>query len=212
MQAEREAIVAYGIKLIETGLTKGTGGNLSVFDPELGLFAISPSGIDYVKITPEDVVVLDLEGHILEGDRTPSSEVDLHRIFYQNREDIRAVIHTHTMYATTLSCLGWDLPAVHYMVAVAGKNVRCADYATFGTPELARNAFEAMKDRRAVLLANHGLLAGAADLANAFNITEEIEYVAEIYTRTLAIGEPVILGDEEMTLMAEKFKSYGQKK
>jgi len=212
MQAEREAIVAYGIKLIETGLTKGTGGNLSVFDPELGLFAISPSGIDYVKITPEDVVVLDLEGHILEGDRTPSSEVDLHRIFYQNREDIRAVIHTHTMYATTLSCLGWDLPAVHYMVAVAGKNVRCADYATFGTPELARNAFEAMKDRRAVLLANHGLLAGAPDLANAFNITEEIEYVAEIYTRTLAIGEPVILGDEEMTLMAEKFKSYGQKK
>ncbi len=212
MQAEREAIVAYGIKLIETGLTKGTGGNLSVFDPELGLFAISPSGIDYVKITPEDVVVLDLEGHILEGDRTPSSEVDLHRIFYQNREDIRAVIHTHTMYATTLSCLGWDLPAVHYMVAVAGKNVRCADYATFGTPELARKAFEAMKDRRAVLLANHGLLAGAPDLANAFNITEEIEYVAEIYTRTLAIGEPVILGDEEMTLMAEKFKSYGQKK
>jgi len=212
MQAEREAIVAYGIKLIETGLTKGTGGNLSVFNPELGLFAISPSGIDYVRITPEDVVVLDLEGRILEGDRTPSSEVDLHRIFYQNREDIRAVIHTHTMYATTLSCLGWDLPAVHYMVAVAGKNVRCADYATFGTPELARNAFEAMKDRRAVLLANHGLLAGAADLANAFNITEEIEYVAEIYTRTLAIGEPVILGDEEMTLMAEKFKSYGQKK
>ncbi|OPL08599.1 MAG: fuculose phosphate aldolase [delta proteobacterium ML8_F1] len=212
MQAQREAIVEYGIKLIETGLTKGTGGNLSVYDPESGYFAISPSGIDYVRITPEDVVVLDLEGRIVEGHRTPSSEVDLHRIFYQKRDDIRAIIHTHTMYATTLSCLRWDLPAVHYMVAVAGKNVRCADYATFGTPGLAQNAFEAMKDRRAVLLANHGLLAGAADLANAFNITEEIEYVAEIYTRTLAIGEPVILGDDEMSLMAEKFKTYGQKK
>ena len=116
------------------------------------------------------------------------------------------------MYATTIACLNWDLPPVHYMVALAGPNVRCAKYATYGTKELAENAFKAMENRKAVLLANHGLLAGAKDLANAFNITEEIEYCAELYYRTICIGEPVILSDEEMDLMLEKFKTYGQVK
>ena len=156
-------------------------------------------------------MVLNLAGEIIEGDKKPSSEVDLHRIFYQGRDDLDAIIHTHTIYATTLSCLRWDLPAVHYLIAVAGKNVRCADYATFGTQELAENAFKAMKDRRAVLLANHGLVAGAETLERAFSITEEIEYVAELYYRTKGLGEPVILDDEEMARMAMKFKSYGQK-
>lgn len=212
MQKEREMIVEYGQKLVTAGLTKGTGGNISVFCREEGLMAISPSGIDYFQTTPEDVVVMNLQGEVVEGERKPSSEVDLHRIFYQRREDIDAVIHAHTMYATTIACLGWDLPPVHYMIAVAGKDVRCAPYATFGTMELAENAFEAMKDRRAVLLANHGLLAGAGDLLNAFNIVEEIEYCAEIYYRTKGIGQPVILPDQEMTLMLEKFKTYGQRK
>ncbi|SMP57345.1 L-fuculose-phosphate aldolase [Anoxynatronum buryatiense] len=212
MQKEREMIVAYGKKLVTAGLTKGTGGNISVFCREEGLMAISPSGIDYFETTPEDVVVMNLQGEVVEGDRKPSSEVDLHRVFYQQRDDIDAIIHAHTMYATTIACLGWDLPPVHYMIAVAGKDVRCAPYATFGTKELAANAFEAMKDRRAVLLANHGLLAGAGDLLNAFNIVEEIEYCAEIYYRTKGIGEPVILPEEEMTLMLEKFKTYGQRK
>ncbi|NLX75684.1 MAG: fuculose phosphate aldolase, partial [Synergistaceae bacterium] len=99
-----------------------------------------------------------------------------------------------------------------YMLALAGKNVRCADYATYGTKELAENAFQAMKDRYAVLLANHGLLCGAKDIANAFNITEEIEYCAELYCRTKAIGEPVIIPNEEMDRMMEKFKTYGQVK
>jgi L-fuculose-phosphate aldolase len=116
------------------------------------------------------------------------------------------------MYATTLSCLNWTLPAVHYLVAFAGVDVRCAKYATFGTKDLAENAFEAMRDRKAVLLANHGLLAGANNLLNAFNITEEIEYCAELYYRTKSIGEPVILPLSEMELMLEKFKTYGQKK
>ncbi|MEN1760707.1 L-fuculose-phosphate aldolase [Anoxynatronum sibiricum] len=212
MQQEREMIVEYGQKLVTAGLTKGTGGNISVFCREEGLMAISPSGIDYFETTPEDVVVMNLQGEVVEGERKPSSEVDLHRIFYQQRDDIDAIIHAHTMYATTIACLGWNLPPVHYMIAVAGKDVRCAPYATFGTVELAENAFEAMKDRRAVLLANHGLLAGAGDLLNAFNIVEEIEYCAEIYYRTKGIGDPVILPDEEMTLMLEKFKTYGQRK
>ena len=212
MKTEREQIVEYGKKLIDANLTKGTGGNLSIFNREKQLMAISPSGIDYFKIKPEDVVILDLEGNRVDGDKSPSSEYEMHRIFYENRRDIDAIIHTHTMYATTIACLNWELPPVHYMVALAGLNVRCAKYATYGTKELAENAFEAMKDRNAVLLANHGLLAGAKDLANAFNITEEIEYCAELYYRTKCIGEPVILSEEEMTLMLDKFKTYGQVK
>ncbi len=212
MQTQREEIVEYGKKLVTSGLTKGTGGNLSIFDREKGLIAISPSGIDYFQIKPEDVVVLNINGGKVDGDKTPSSEFELHRIFYKGRTDIDAMIHTHTMYATTIACLNWELPPVHYMIAVAGQNVRCAKYATYGTKELAENAFEAMKDRKAVLLANHGLLAGARDLANTFNITEEVEYCAELYYRTKGIGKPVILPEEEMNLMMEKFKTYGQKK
>ncbi|CAK7085797.1 L-fuculose-phosphate aldolase [Tissierella carlieri] len=209
---ERTEIVEYGKRLVTSGLTKGTGGNLSIYNREKRLFCISPTGIDYFDIKPEDVVVMDLEGKIIEGDKKPSSEVEMHRIFYANREEIDAIIHTHTMYATTLACLNWSLPPVHYMVALAGLDVRCAKYATYGTKELAENAFEAMRDRYAVLLANHGLLAGAKDLANAFNITEEIEYCAELYYRTKSIGEPIILPEEEMVLMLEKFKTYGQVK
>lgn len=212
LEKERKEIVEYGKKLIETGLTKGTGGNLSVFNREKGLMAISPSGIDYFKTKLEDVVVLDLDGNKIEGDKSPSSEYDMHRIFYKNREDIDAIIHTHTMYATTIACLNWDLPPVHYMIALAGVNVRCAKYATYGSKELAKNVFEAMKDRNAVLLANHGMLAGAKDLANAFNITEEIEYCAELYYRSKSIGDPVILSEEEMIKMIDKFKTYGQVK
>lgn len=211
LEKQRIEIVEYGKKIINCGLTKGTGGNLSIFDRENGLIAISPSGIDYFDITVEDIVIMDLKGRVIEGNKKPSSEFELHKIFYERRTDIDAIIHTHTMYATTISCLNWDLPAVHYMIALAGRNVRCAEYATFGTRELAENAYIAMEDRRAVLLANHGLLAGAQTLANAFNITEEIEYCAELYYRTKAIGNPVILSDDEMTLMAEKFKSYGQR-
>lgn len=212
LEKERELIVEYGKKLITSNLTKGTGGNLSIFNREEKLMAISPSGIDYFKIEPKDVVILDLEGNKVDGKRTPSSEYEMHRIFYANRTDIDAIIHTHTIYATTIACLNWDLPPVHYMVALAGPNVRCAEYATYGTKELAENAFKAMENRKAVLLANHGLLAGAKKLANAFNITEEIEYCAELYYRTKSIGEPVILPEEEMDLMMKKFKTYGQVK
>lgn len=210
MREEREKIVEYGKKLISSGLTKGTGGNLSIYNREKQLMAISPSGIDYFKTKPEDVVVLNLKGEIVDGDKKPSSELEMHRIFYKKRNDINAIIHTHTMYATTLSCLRWKLPAIHYLLASAGKDIRCAEYATFGTDKLAINAFEAMEDRKAVLLANHGLLAGSRDLADTFSITEDIEYCAELYYRAKSIGDPVILDDEEMSLMVERFKNYGQ--
>lgn len=211
LKGERELIVEYGKKLITSGLTKGTGGNISIYNRQQNLMAISPSGLDYFETEPGDIVVLNLKGEIVEGRRKPSSELEMHSIFYRKREDINAIVHTHSPFCTTIAALNWDLPAVSYLVAYAGPDVRCAKYATFGTLELANNAFEAMKDRRAVLLANHGLLAGAKDIANAFNIAEEIEFSAEIYYRAKSIGDPVVLSAEEMKLMGEKFKSYGQK-
>ena len=211
MEKERLLLIEYGKKLVKAGLTKGTGGNLSIFDRKNGHVAITPSGIDFFEIQPEDIVIIDVDGNVIEGNRVPSSEWAMHVMPYKYRDDIDAVIHAHTMYATVMACLRQELPATHYMIAVAGENVRVAEYATYGSPELAKNAFEAMKDRKAVILANHGILAGANDLLNAFNIIEEIEYCAEVYTKAKAIGEPVILPQEEMTLMAEKFKTYGQR-
>ncbi len=210
MKDEREAIVEYCIKLIEHGLTKGTGGNISIFDREKQIMAISPSGLDYYKTKAEDIVIMDLNGNILEGHRKPSSEYNLHKIFYERREDCNSVVHCHSMFSGVLSCLHWTLPASHYMIALAGKDVRCAEYATFGTQELAENAFEAMKDRNAVFLGNHGLLAVSTDLPNAFNTAEEIEFCAEMYYRAKCVGEPVILSDEEMSMMTRRFKNYGQ--
>lgn len=212
MESERIQLIEYGKKLVKNNLTKGTGGNLSIFDRKSGYVAITPSGIDFFEIQPEDIVIIDLEGNIIEGDREPSSEWEMHLMPYRTRKDMDAVIHAHTMYATVLACLHKELPATHYMIAVAGPTVRCAEYATYGTHELAINASKAMEDRNAVILANHGILAGAKDLLNAFNIVEEIEYCSEVYCKALSIGEPVILPQEEMTLMAEKFKTYGQKK
>lgn len=211
MEKERLLLIEYGKKLVKAGLTKGTGGNLSIFDRKNGHVAITPSGIDFFEIQPEDIVIIDVDGNVIEGNRTPSSEWAMHVMPYKYRDDIDAVIHAHTMYATVMACLRQELPATHYMIAVAGENVRVAEYATYGSPELAKNAFEAMKDRKAVILANHGILAGANDLLNAFNIVEEIEYCSEVYTKAKAIGEPVILPHEEMALMAEKFKTYGQR-
>lgn len=207
---ERKELIEYGNRMVEMGLTKGTGGNLSIFLRSEGKMLITPSGIEYHKIKPEEIVLMDLEGNVIEGHMKPSSEFGMHSEIYKNRGDIDAVIHTHATYTTAVSCMNIDLPAVHYLIAVAGgKDVRCAEYATFGTPELARNARIAMEGRRAVLLANHGLLAGAKDLANALNVTEEIEFVCQLYLLTMN-NNPVILSDEEMELMVEKFATYGQ--
>lgn len=212
MKQAREEIIHYGKALVDAHLTKGTGGNLSVYDPEAGTMAITPTGIDFYEIRPEDIVIMKLDGTVVEGDKKPSSEWVMHAIQYRHRSDITAVIHAHTTYATVVATLRKTLPPAHYMIAVAGPDVRCAEYATYGSPELAQNAYEAMKERNAVLLANHGILAGSHSLANAFNIIEEVEYCAQIYYMAKCMGEPVILDREEMDRMAIKFQSYGQKK
>lgn len=210
---EREEIITYGKMMLDKSLTKGSGGNISIYMREAGLMAITPSGIDYYKIKPEDIVIMDLDGNVVEGDKKPSSEHSMHSIFYRDREDINAVVHFHSVYASVLACLQWELPATHYLIAVSGgENVRCAKYATFGTDELAQNAFDAMKDRYVVFLANHGMIAGAKDLPNAFGKAEEIEMCAEIYYRAKSIGEPVMIEKSETENLKRLFGNYGQVK
>ena len=211
LENERKQVIEYGKKLINQDLTTGTGGNISVYNPEKELMAISPSGIDYFQIEVEDVVIMDLNGNIVEGDNKPSSEYEMHRIFYDKRDDVNAVVHTHSMYATTISCTRKNLPAVHYMIAVAGIEVPCAKYATFGSDKLAKNAYQSMgQEKNATLLANHGLVAVGESLSEAFNVAREIEYVSEIYYRTQSMGDSKILPENEMKHVLEKFKTYGQ--
>lgn len=212
LEKERKAIVRFGLKMVESGLTTGTGGNLSMLDRASGRVAISPSGIEYGALQPEDVVLTDLDGNIIDGDCKPSSELGFHLSLYNQRSDIRAVVHTHSPYATTIACLGWEIPAVHYLVGFAGKKVPIAPYATFGTPELAQKVADTIGAYNAILLANHGLLAVGPTMDAAFSAAEEIEFVARIYYQTKSIGTPVILPEKEMETVLEKFKTYGQKK
>jgi L-fuculose-phosphate aldolase len=212
MREERELIVEYGKKLISHNLTRGTGGNISIYNREENLMAMSPSGIDYFETKPEDVVIMTIDGKIIDGARKPSSEYDMHRIFFLRRQDVNAVVHTHSAYATSIACMNWDIPAVHYLIGYSGNNVRCTKYETFGTWELAEKALEGMRDRYAVLLGNHGLLAAGSDIDYAFNTAEEIEFIAEVYYRTRCLGNPVILSNGQMEIVLEKFKTYGQKK
>ncbi len=210
--AERELLVEHGRKMVEHGLTRGSGGNLSIFLRDENLMLITPSGGDYHKVTSSDMVLMDLNGNVVSGDRKPSSEYSMHAILYRRRSDINAVVHCHSIYSATLATLGWEIPAAYYLIGVGGgENVRVANYATYGTEELAENALEAMENRLAVLLANHGLLTGARSLASAFDKAEEIELCAEIYYRAKAVGEPKIIGTEEVNRMLDRFKSYGQR-
>jgi L-fuculose-phosphate aldolase len=207
---QRRQIVDYGKKMIRSGLTTGSGGNLSILCRDSHLIAIGPSGIDYAEVTSEDVVVVDLNGTVVEGRLNPSSELSFHIALYDSRPDISAVVHTHSVYATTMACMHWEIPAVHYLVAFSGKKVPLADYATFGSPDLAANVVRGIADYNAVLLANHGLVAVGGNINNAFNVAEEIELVARIYYQTKSLGEPVLVDEKEMETVIRKFTTYGQ--
>ncbi|MDP0487889.1 MAG: L-fuculose-phosphate aldolase [Fusobacterium sp. JB021] len=212
LEKERIELMNYGKRMITEGLTKGTGGNLSICNREKNLMAVTPSGVGYLEIVPEDIVILDVDtGDIVEGDRVPSSESDMHRIFYKYRKDINAMVHTHSKYSAGLSCTGNKLPAIHYLLAVAGVDVPCAKYATYGTVKLAKTAYEAMKDTKAVLLSNHGLLTGGKNLGEAYNIAENVEFCCELYFISKVMGKPFILEEKEMKNVIERFKDYGER-
>ena len=212
LQRERELVAAFGRQMSAAGLSTGTSGNLSVFDPERGLMAISPSGMNYFDITPADIVVTDLEARIVEGDRKPSSEWALHTLFYKAKPHIRAVVHTHSMYCTTFAVLHRPLEAVHYAIAGAGTHtVPVAPYRTFGTEALAEAAVETCGAGNAVLLGNHGLVACGGSLEKAYDLARDLEFVAELQYRALAIGTPRVLTGAEMDEALARFATYGQK-
>ena len=213
LEQERELLTEYGRRMSRAGLSVGTSGNLSIYVPEEGLMAITPSGLDYEATTPADIVVMDLEAHVVEGERKPSSEWALHTKFYQRHPAARAVVHTHSMYCTTLACLGKPLEAVHYAIGAAGAaRVPVAPYHLFGSPELAEAAVEACGGGKAVLLANHGLVAWEGSLPKAFSLARDLEFTAELQWRAMAVGTPNILTDNQMAEALERFKTYGQPK
>lgn len=210
LERERTAVCEYGRKLLTARLTTGSGGNLSLFNRAQKLIAIKPSGVPYFEMQPEDVVVIDPQGRIVDGRLKPSSELSFHLGLLNRRPDISAVVHTHQVYATAVACLGRALPAVHYLIGFAGDKVPLAPYATYGTQALADNIVNAIGGYNACLLANHGLVTVGKDLATAFAVAEELELVAQIYLLAKSAGEPVILPAEEMAVVVEKFKGYGQ--
>ena len=211
MEYEKEQVVRYGKKLIDRRLTTGSGGNISVYNREKNLVAISPSGLDYYETTPEDIVILDIDGNLVEGKHRPSSEAGMHLAFYKNRADVSGIVHTHSKFATAIACMGWELPAVHYLIGMAGHRVKCTGYATYGSDELAKKALETIGDSNAVLLANHGLIALGEDVDRAFSTAEHLEFVSEVYYLTKTLGTPNILSDEDMDEVMKKFGTFRYK-
>lgn len=209
-QALRQEIVAVAQAIDRAGFCPSKSGNVSARFGD-GLL-ITPSGLPYAQTRPEDLIHLGLDGTVRGGSRKPSSEWPFHVAIYEARPDAQAIVHTHSPRATALSCTRRGIPAFHYMIALCGgADVRCADYATFGTPELAGNAVKALEGRKAVLLANHGVIALGQTLAGAHAIVAEVENLAGQYLDILAAGlEPVILDVAEMARVGAKFAGYGK--
>lgn len=206
----RREIIAASLKMNALGINRGKSGNVSA-RIEDG-FLITPTGLAYESTHPEDVVAMTLDGES-RGPRLPSSEWRFHRDIYAARAEIGAIVHAHSTFATTLACLGRDIPAFHYMIAVAGgKDIRCAPYATFGTQTLSDLALRALAGRKACLLANHGMIAVGSTLTDTLALAVEVEALAEQYWRALQIGEPNLLSEAEMDVVLAKFASYGQNK
>jgi L-fuculose-phosphate aldolase len=209
-RALREAIIGVAREMNALGLNQGTSGNVSA--RVAGGMLVTPSAVPYHELGPEDVVLMELDGTVLDaGGRKPSTEWPLHAAVLAARPDVGAIVHAHAMFCTTLACLRRGIPAFHYMVAVAGgDSIRCAQYGTFGTPELANHALAALEGRRACLLANHGMVALGGSPAAALALAVEVETLAAQYWRALQVGDPVILDDAEMARVLARFRSYGR--
>ena len=204
----RAVLIAALQRLDALGLNRGSTGNLS---HRLGEgFLITPTGMGAADLGPDDLVWLGPDG-TSRGRWQPSSEWHFHQAIYRARPELQAVVHTHRPQATALACLRRELPAFHYMVAVAGgDSVRCAPYHLFGTEALSGAVVQALQDRKACLLATHGLVAAGANLAEAMKVTVEIESLCQSYLLALAAGEPVLLSAHEMASVLERFGRYGQ--
>lgn len=210
MNDPRQQLIDTALAMAASGLNKGTAGNLSVRHG--AGFYITPTGMDYAALSPDDMPWLPLAGDgEYEGQRKPSSEWRFHRDLYRSRPEAGAVLHAHSPFAVSLACLRVDIPPFNYMIArFGGDTVRCADYAIFGSQELSDAALQAMQGRNACLLANHGLLVFGRDLPQALALGVELEALCEQYWRACQLGQPVLLKAEEMAAVLEKFAGYGQ--
>ena len=205
----RKHIIETVIAFNTSGLSVGTSGNLSVRTSQG--YLITPTGIPYHQLKEADIVEMDLQGNVVQSNLKPSSEWHFHQDIYLAREEINAIVHVHSDYATGVACTRQDIPAFHYMVARAGgDSIRCAEYATFGTEALSQNAVKALQGRNACLLANHGMIALGESIGSAYKLAEEIENIAKQYCISKQLGEVVLLDGDEMKINLEKFKTYGK--
>lgn len=205
----RKHIIETAVAFNTSGLSVSTSGNLSARTSKG--YLITPTGIPYHQLKEADIVEMDLQGNVVYGDLKPSSEWHFHQDIYLAREEINAIVHVHSDYATGIACTRQDIPAFHYMVARAGgDSIRCAEYATFGTDALSQNAVKALQGRNACLLANHGMIALGESIDSAYKLAEEIENIAKQYYISKQLGAVVLLDGDEMKINLEKFKTYGK--
>ena len=210
-QRLREELVTTAKRMSDLGLTPGMSGNVSV-RTQRGML-VTPSGMAYADLVPDDLVEVGLDGQVRPGQRTPSTEWQLHRDILGSRSDVQAIVHTHSLFCTTVSTLRRPIPAVHYMVVLAGgDDIPCADYATFGSAELASNAVVALRGGLACLLANHGMIALGDSLPKALRLAAEVETLASQYWHAAQLGTPHILDHAELDKVRATFATYGQGK
>ena len=204
---KRQSVIDACRAMNALGINQGTSGNISVREGD-GLL-ITPTSMPYDVMKPADIVEMQLDGAVVGGGR-PSSEWRFHLDILQQRPDVNAVVHAHPAYCTTLAIMERGIPAIHYMIAAAGGDtIRCAPYATFGTAELSANAVEALKGRRACLLAHHGMIAVGPSLANAMWLAVEVETLARQYVNCLQLGDPPLLSSQEIENVMQRMSGYG---
>jgi L-fuculose-phosphate aldolase len=206
----RKLVIETALAMSRSGLSPGRSGNVSARFAD-GML-ITPTGLAYEEIGPNDIVLVAGDGSVPGKQKLPSSEWQFHLAIYRARPDIGAVVHTHSLHAVVLACAGRSIPAFHYMVAVAGNtDIPVIPYATFGSDKLANNVASGLVDRQACLVAHHGAIAIAETLPQALELAHEVEVLAEQYTKVLALGPPAVLPESEMQIVLEQFKTYGQK-
>jgi len=210
----KSEVIKYSKKLNTTNLSALRSGNISVRTKEKGVegFYITPSGRKYSSLKPEDIVFVSLKGVFDKKKGKPSSEWRFHQDIYVNKKGAKAIVHAHSTCATAVSSHQKNIPAFHYMVAVAGgEDIKCTKYATFGTKNLSKNIINALKNRSACLIANHGQVAYGENLENTFELAQEIENICHQYINAIRIGIPKILSKKEMKIVLGKFKNYKKK-
>ena len=211
MSKLKAEVIRYSKKLNITNLSALRSGNISVRAKDKGVdgFYITPSGMKYSSLKIKDIVFISLKGIFDKKKGKPSSEWRFHQDIYVNKKEAKAIVHAHSTCATAVSSHQKNIPAFHYMVAVAGgEDLKCTKYATFGTKQLSKNIIKALKNRSACLIANHGQVAFGDNLEKAFELAQEIENICHQYINALRIGIPKILSKKEMKIVLEKFKNY----